>query len=66
VSTAQTNKPETPEQVLDLASAWYRQQVSRLSQCLGPSWPEHQQWIESFLAEEVRQKLIARGWRPKS
>lgn len=48
-----------------LAEAWYRQQVGRIELCLGTAWPIHREWIESYLAEEAHQKLIARGWRPK-
>lgn len=48
-----------------VAENWYRQQIGRVSQCLGPSWPAHREWVEAYLAEEVRQMLIERGWRPK-
>lgn len=61
-----TDKPQSAAEVRALAEAWYRQQIERLSQCLGDSWPEHQAWIKSYLAEEIRQKLLARGWRLKS
>jgi hypothetical protein len=59
-------KPFSAAEVRALAEAWYRQQCDRLAQCLGHSWPTHREWIESYLAEEVRQKLISRGWRPKT
>jgi hypothetical protein len=65
VTSTTTHKPETPDQVRTLAKAWHAQQVARLSQCLGPSWPLHRDWLLAYLAEELRQKLIARGWRPK-
>lgn len=55
----------TPQQVLALAEAWHRQQMARAEKCLGTFWPEHREWIGAYLAEEVRQKLLARGWRPK-
>lgn len=57
---------QSAAEVRAIAAAWYQQQVDRLQKCLGPSWPAHREWIESYLAEEVRQKLIARGWRPKT
>lgn len=60
------DQPQTAAEVRAMAEAWYRQQIVRLSQCLGASWPEHQAWIEGYLAEEVRQKLLARGWRLKA
>lgn len=56
---------QSAAEVRALAEAWYRQQSERLALCLGPSWPAHSDWVEGYLAEEVRQKLIARGWRPK-
>jgi hypothetical protein len=55
----------TPQQQLELARQWYAKQMQVLEQCHGPSWPQHREWISSFLKEELRQRLIARGWRPK-
>jgi hypothetical protein len=60
------DKPPSAAHDRALAESWYRQQCERLAQCLGPSWPSHRAWLESYLVEEVRQKLIARGWRPKA
>jgi hypothetical protein len=59
-------KPQNAAEVRALAERWHQRQVEVAAQCLGPSWPAHREWIENYLAEEVRQKLIARGWRPKT
>lgn len=56
---------ETPEQVLTAAEAWYRGQVELCRKSLGTAWPEHKAWIVAYLREEVRLRLIARGWRPR-
>lgn len=56
---------ETPEQVLALAKQWHARQVEILCTALGPSWPEHREWVLDYLREEVRLRLIARGWRPR-
>jgi hypothetical protein len=61
-----TEKPQTAAEVRALAESWYQQQVTRIALCMGTNWPAHREWVESYLAEEVRQKLIARGWRPKA
>lgn len=61
-----TEKPQTAAEVRALAEAWYQQQTRRIAQCMGSSWPAHREWVENYLAEEVRQKLIERGWRPKA
>lgn len=55
---------ETPAEVLALAARWLAQQREILAKAHGPSWSKHREWIEAYLREEVRQRLIARGWRP--
>ena len=59
-------EPQTADEVLALAEAWYQRQCTLLAKCHGSLWPEHRVWVEAYLAEEVRQRLIARGWRPKA
>lgn len=55
----------TPAQVRANAEEWYRRQceISRLA--LGTRWGELRQWIEAYLKQEIKERLIARGWRPK-
>lgn len=55
----------TPAQVRELVQSWYDRQVAVISQAFGDKWPEHQDWVEDYLREEVRALLIAKGWRPK-
>lgn len=54
-----------PAEVLAKAEAWYAQQLAILAQCHGHRWPEHREWVEAYLREQLRQRLIDRGWRPK-
>ncbi|RVT48386.1 hypothetical protein [Rubrivivax albus] len=61
----QQREVETPEQVLALAKAWHARQVEILRASLGPSWPTHREWVLDYLRQEIRQRLIARGWRPR-
>lgn len=63
MKTAQA--PLTPAEVREKAAAWYARQVELLAKCHGDRWPEHREWVESYLKEELRQRLIALGWRPK-
>ena len=55
----------TPAEMRTRAEAWFDRQVEIISKAHGTSWPEHREWVESYLREEIRQRLIALGWRPK-
>lgn len=57
---------ETAEQVMANAQAWYRRQVELLRSSMGASWDQHRAWVLEYLREEVRLRLIARGWRPRN
>lgn len=48
------------------SEAWFARQVELLSQCHGRDWPKHQAWIEGYLKQELRGRLIALGWSPKA
>lgn len=54
-----------PAEVLAKAEAWYEEQLALLEKCHGSRWPVHRGWIEAYLREQLRQRLIERGWRPK-
>lgn len=56
---------QSPAQTLAVAEAWYAAQMARLEQCLGSRWQDHQAWLQAYLREELRQRLMALGWRPK-
>lgn len=48
-----------------MAQHWYESQVDTCQRCLGASWPTHADWIKDYLKAELRERLIARGWRPR-
>lgn len=56
----------SPEEVLQRAEHWYRRQLELLERCHGSQWPKHREWIQSYLRAELRERLIAEGWRPKA
>lgn len=55
----------TPAEIRAKAAAWYERQCAISQQALGDSWPKHREWIEAYLKEEIRQRLLDLGWRPK-
>lgn len=64
MKTAQA--PLTPAEVREKAAAWFESQVAIYKARHGDKWPEHREWVEGYLKEELRQRLIALGWRPKT
>lgn len=56
---------ETVAQIRADANAWYERQVETLQRSLGPAWTVHEAWVCDYLKGELRERLIARGWRPK-
>jgi hypothetical protein len=55
----------TPAEMRERAEAWFNRQVELLAKAHGSSWPAHRLWVEGYLREEIRERLIALGWRPK-
>lgn len=55
----------SPAEMLQAAESWYQRQLAVLAKVHGHRWPQHRDWLEAYLREELRQRLIARGWRPK-
>ena len=55
---------ESPDEVLALARRWFARELELASKSLGKGWEEHREWVEANLQEELRQRLVARGWRP--
>ncbi len=51
-----------PAVVRQQAERWYTTQRSLAAKCLGTSWPEHQTWVENYLKQELRDRLVAMGW----
>ena len=48
------------------AQAWYERQLEVCRRSLGSSWPEHERWVIDYLKTELRERLIARGWRSRN
>lgn len=66
-STTRAPNPKglSPEQIRAEAQAWYQRQVAILEKVHGTRWPEHRAWVEDYLKQELRERLIACGWRFK-
>lgn len=61
-----TERPNlTPAEMREQAQRWFDRQIAIISKAHGDRWPDHKEWIEDYLREEIRERLIARGWRPK-
>lgn len=56
----------TPIEIRQRARLWYDRQIEIISKAHGASWPEHKEWIDGYLQEEIRQRLWDMGWRPKA
>lgn len=57
--------PMSPGEIRQRARAWYDRQIEIIAKAHGSSWPEHKEWIDAYLQEEIRQRLWDLGWRPK-
>ena len=55
----------TPAQIRQLSEQWYARQIEVLKLAHGKDWERKREWLESYLQEELRQRLIARGWKVK-
>jgi hypothetical protein len=53
-----------PSAVRASANRWYAAQLAVAERCLGSYWPQHREWVEAYLKAELRERLIAIGWRP--
>ena len=58
-------KNHTPAQIRQLSEQWYTRQIEVLKLAYGEDWEHYREWLESYLQEELRQRLIARGWKAK-
>lgn len=56
----------THEQIRQDAETWYARQIAVLQLTLGPSWRSHKAWLMDCLKEQLRDRLLAAGWRPKA
>jgi hypothetical protein len=53
----------TPDEIKAAAQRWYERELARCAAAHGERWTANSRWIEGYLREELRQRLIARGWR---
>lgn len=56
---------ESVAQIRAQANEWFARQLDTCQRCLGDAWPSHEVWIRDYLKAELRERLIARGWRPR-
>lgn len=47
------------------AQRWYDAQLQRLAQLHGVHWAANRDWIDAYLRAELKQRLLANGWRPQ-
>lgn len=59
-----SQEPESVEHIRAQAQAWYESQMAKAERSLGPLWPAFKDWIDDYVRAELRERLIARGWRP--
>lgn len=56
----------TPAETREKAEAWFKRQCDISALAMGPAkWAVHRDWVEEYLRQEIKERLIARGWRPK-
>jgi len=68
VATRSASRPAadtSADEILAMARRWYEAELQRCACAHGARWPEHCEWVEGYLREELRQRLAARGWRPE-
>lgn len=59
------DKPMSPGEIRQRAQAWYDRQIEIISKAHGSSWPQHKDWVDDYLREQLRDRLHELGWRPK-
>lgn len=63
---APTSAPQAlPPDVRHQIRNWYDRQLNLCAQKHGASWPHTRAWVQDYLKEELRRKLLAQGWRTK-
>lgn len=58
-------RPPTAAEVRAEAVRWYECQIAIARRCLGSDWPAVQEHFEGCVKSELRERLLARGWRPR-
>ena len=57
-------RPQGRAEILTAARRWYETELERCTRAHGARWPEHREWVDDYLGEELRLRLLARGWGP--
>ena len=57
---------ESVEHIHAQAQAWYESQMAKAERSFGPLWPTFKDWVSDYVRTELRERLIARGWRPRA
>jgi hypothetical protein len=55
----------SPAEIKAKAAAWFESQIAIQKARHGDMWPSHREWVEGYIKEELRQRLMVLGWRPK-
>jgi hypothetical protein len=58
-------RTQTAAEIRAQANQWYARQIEVCSLSMGTSWPAFEAWVTDYLKAELRERLIARGWRPR-
>ncbi len=56
-------QPLDPAEVRRRANEWFARQLERAAKAHGAAWPEHREWVEDYLKQELRDRLAAIGWK---
>jgi hypothetical protein len=65
VSIDRALKHSDRQEVLQKAHEWYRQQMDTFKMCHGNDWPANREWVSAYVLEQLRIRLLERGWRVK-
>lgn len=67
VATRSVSRPDTDTssaEILATARRWYERELEGCARAHRSRWPVHREWVTTYLDDELRQRLMARGWRP--
>lgn len=57
----------TPDEMKQKAQAWFDRQLEKSRAAMGDEkFAEHREWLEEYLREDLRLRLVAIGWRARN
>jgi hypothetical protein len=62
MSAAGVDRHLTAAEIKSQAQRWYERQIERASAAHGVRWSTHRPWVDAYVREELRLRLVARGW----